>query len=172
MEMQQMIEHLLAGQEHLMTMLNADHERMMARLEKTEATDLKVNPEEMESELEHWEVSQGVAAMKSSGTMKKQHRGRHLAAECCGKPKELTRGDSGSRRKLAATYRKVSHSARVAWHRRNSVRQSIRAKVERRIWKVRTLKERVWTCHKDRNGMKDLGGRQPRYLRKQDLKKL
>jgi hypothetical protein len=42
--------------------------------------DLKV-----ESELEHWEVSQEVATMKSSGTMKKQHRVRHLAAGHCGK---------------------------------------------------------------------------------------
>jgi hypothetical protein len=30
-------EHLLAGQEHSMTMLNAYHERMMACLEKMEA---------------------------------------------------------------------------------------------------------------------------------------
>jgi hypothetical protein len=97
-----------AGQEHLMSMLNAHHERMMACLGKTAATDLKTNAEEMESESEHREVPQEVAAVKSSGTMKNRHRDRHLAARRCGKPKELTRGDCGSQRTLAAACRKVS----------------------------------------------------------------
>jgi hypothetical protein len=51
--------------------------------------------------------------VKSLGTIKKRHSGRHLAAGQRGKPKELTRGESGSRRKLAAAYRKVSHCARM-----------------------------------------------------------
>jgi hypothetical protein len=71
-------QEIRAHQEHLMAMLNAHHERMMACLGKTEATDLKANPEEMESESEHQEVPQEVAAVKSLGTMKKQH----LASSC------------------------------------------------------------------------------------------
>jgi hypothetical protein len=48
------------------------------------------NPEYMESKVEHREVPTEEAAMKSSGTMKKRHRGRHLAAERSGEPKKLT----------------------------------------------------------------------------------
>jgi hypothetical protein len=38
------------------------------------------NPEDMESEVERREVPTEEAAVKSSGTMKKRHRDRHLAA--------------------------------------------------------------------------------------------
>jgi hypothetical protein len=54
------------------------------------------NPEDMESEVEHREVPTEEAAVKSSGTMKKRHRGRHLAAGRSGEPKELTRRNCGS----------------------------------------------------------------------------
>jgi hypothetical protein len=37
---------------------------MMSCLGKTDATDLKANPEETESEPKHWEVPQEVATMK------------------------------------------------------------------------------------------------------------
>jgi hypothetical protein len=67
----------------------------------------------MESEVEHREAPTEEAAVKSSGTMK-QHRGRRLPAGRRGEPKELTRGDCGSRRKLAAACRKVSRRAAVA----------------------------------------------------------
>jgi hypothetical protein len=50
----------------------------------------KLNPEDLESEVEHREVPTEEAALKSSGTMKKRHRGRHLGAERRGEPKELT----------------------------------------------------------------------------------
>jgi hypothetical protein len=46
------------------------------------------------------------------------------------------------------------------------------AESERGIRRVRTLRERVRTRHKSRNGVKDLGGGRPRYLEKQDPKKL
>jgi hypothetical protein len=46
--------------------------------------------------------------------MKKRYRGRRLAAGRRREPKELIRGDCGSRRKLAAAYRKVSYRAAVA----------------------------------------------------------
>jgi hypothetical protein len=74
----------------------------------------ELNLEDMESEVDHREVPTKETAVKFSGTMKKQHRGQHLAAGQCGEPKQLTRGDCGSWRKLAATCRKVSRHAAVA----------------------------------------------------------
>jgi hypothetical protein len=50
----------------------------------------ELSPEDMESEVEHREVPTEEATAKSSGTMKKRHRGRHLAAGRHGEPKELT----------------------------------------------------------------------------------
>jgi hypothetical protein len=58
------------------------------------------NPEEMQSEVEHWKVPTEHAAVETGKT---PNRGRHLAAGRHGKPEELTRGNFGSRRKLAAT---------------------------------------------------------------------
>jgi hypothetical protein len=56
-------------------------------LEETEITNLESNPEKiecnakmMQSEVEHQEVPMEEAAVKSSGTVKKRHRGWHLAA--------------------------------------------------------------------------------------------
>jgi hypothetical protein len=51
--------------------------------------------------------------------MKKRLRDRLLAAGRRGEPKELTRGDCGSRRKLAAACRNVSRRAVVARRKRN-----------------------------------------------------
>jgi hypothetical protein len=89
-------------------------------LEQTVVTNLEVNPgklepnpEKMESGTEYREVPKEEAAVKSSGTMKKRHKGRHLAAGRRGEQKKLIRGDCGSRRKLAAPCRKVSHRAAV-----------------------------------------------------------
>jgi hypothetical protein len=56
--------------------------------------------EDIEPEVEHREVPMEEAAVKSSGTIKKQHKGRHLAAGRRREPKGLTLGDCGSRRKL------------------------------------------------------------------------
>jgi hypothetical protein len=74
----------------------------------------ELNPEDMKSGVEHWEVPTEEAVVKSLGIMKKLHRGRHLAAGQRGEPKELTRGDCGSWGKLAATCRKVSYVQE--WH--------------------------------------------------------
>jgi hypothetical protein len=76
------------------------------------------SPEEMESEVERREVPTEEAAVKSSRTMKKRHRGRRMAAGRRGKPMELTRRDCGSRGLLAAACRKVSRRATVAWRKR------------------------------------------------------
>jgi hypothetical protein len=96
------------------TILKPRETENKADLEGTEATNLETNPEKMQSEVEHREVPMEEAAVKSSETMKKRHRGRHLAAGRRGEPKELARGDCGSRRKLAAACRKVSRRSVVA----------------------------------------------------------
>jgi hypothetical protein len=80
---------------------------MQANREASWATDLKANSEEMESEDDHWEIPKGCAAVKPVGGLTKRHRGR--------KPKELTRGDCGTGRKLIAACRKVSRRAAMAW---------------------------------------------------------
>jgi hypothetical protein len=73
---------------------------------------------------------------------------------------------------LAATCRKVSHCGRAAWCKRNIIKDKwTRAKAERAIRRVQMLRERVQTCHKGGKGVKDLGGRWSRYLKKRDLKK-
>jgi hypothetical protein len=98
-------------------------DRATAILEKTEATDLKANPEEVESELERQEVPKEDAIVKPVKRWKKQHRNRHLAAGGRGEPKELTREDYGSWRKMAAACRKLSRCAAMAWRKGNVFRK-------------------------------------------------
>jgi hypothetical protein len=82
---------------------------MMACLGKMEA-----NPEEMQSEAEHWEVPKEEATVKSSGAPKKHHRGQYVAAEDHQKPKEWTWGSCGSQKNLAAARRGMACHAGVA----------------------------------------------------------
>jgi hypothetical protein len=83
----------------------------------------ELNPKDMESKLEHREAPTEEAAVKSSGTMKKRHRGQHLATGRRGEPKELTRGDCGSRRKLATVCTKISRCVAVARRKGNIFRK-------------------------------------------------
>jgi hypothetical protein len=133
-----------AMKERMLAKLGAHHERTMACQETTEARLECREPTsvDMESEAEHREFPQKEAAVKSNGKMRKWYRGRHLDAGLRGEPKELTRGGCGSRKKFAATCRKVSRCARVAQRKRN------------------------------RKGVTDLGGGRPRHLNKRELKKL
>jgi hypothetical protein len=84
----------------------------------------KPTPVDMESESEHREVPNENAVVKPVRGRKKRHRGPKQAAGRRGEPKELTRGDCGSRKKLAAACRKVSRHATVAWRKRNIFRKS------------------------------------------------
>jgi hypothetical protein len=62
--------------------LNACRKETMACQETTEANPEKTEPNpDMESEVEGREVPTEEAAVKSSGTMKKRHRCRHLAED-------------------------------------------------------------------------------------------
>jgi hypothetical protein len=96
---------------------------MKTNQEKMEATDLKGNPEGMECGSEHREVPKEDAVVKPVKGQKKRLKGRKLAAGRHGESKQLTQGDCGSRRKLAAACRKVSHRAAVAWRKRNVFRK-------------------------------------------------
>jgi hypothetical protein len=87
------------------TKLDAWWKEMQADRDARKTTDLKANPEEMESEAEHREVPKERATVKPISGLKKRHRGRNLAAGRHGEPRELTRVICGSRRKLAATCR-------------------------------------------------------------------
>jgi hypothetical protein len=85
--------------------------------------------------------------------------GWHLAAGRHGEQKELTWGNCVSQRKLSAPCRKVSYHARVSCHKRNIVRNKwTRAKAERGIWRVQTLRESEWMHREGRKGVTDLGG--------------
>jgi hypothetical protein len=113
---ERMMAKLDAHHERMMAKLDAHHVRTMACLETTEAHLECKEPtlEEMESKAEHREVPKEHAAVETGKAPSKQHRGQNPDAGRSGKPKVLTRGDRGTRRKLAATCRKVSRGAIVA----------------------------------------------------------
>jgi hypothetical protein len=77
----------------------------------------------MQSVAEHQEVPKEDAIVKPVKGRKKWHRGQKVAAGQRGEPKEPTRGDCGSLRKLAAACRKVSCRAAVAWCKGNVFRK-------------------------------------------------
>jgi hypothetical protein len=81
-----------------------------ACLESKESTSLEVGPE-----AKHEEVRKDEAAVKSSGALKKRHRGLHLAAGRRGKLEKHTQSKSGSRKKLAADRRGTTRRLGVAW---------------------------------------------------------
>jgi hypothetical protein len=78
----------------------------------------------MQSAVEHREAPEEDAIAKPVEGWKKRHKGRNQAAERRGEPKELTRGNCGSRRKLVAACRQVSRHATVAWLKKNVFRKS------------------------------------------------
>jgi hypothetical protein len=86
-------------------------------------TETKLNPGLMQSIEEHKDIPKGEAAVMTVRELRKRCRVCNLAMECCQKRKERTQGNRGSRRKLAAACRKVSHHAKVAWRKRKLVRR-------------------------------------------------
>jgi hypothetical protein len=119
-EILEMLEANQAKMDAWLTEMKNWRRELMACQEMTEAcqNSKEPSPEEMESEVERREFPTKEAAVKSSRTMKKRHKGRRMAAGRRGKPKELTRRDCGSRGLLAAACRKVSRRATVAWRKR------------------------------------------------------
>jgi hypothetical protein len=121
----------------------ANQERMMTYLGKTENTALEANSEELEILAEHRKVPKENAAVKPVGGLRKRHRSRHLALGCRGQPEERTRGNGGSRKKLAATDRRMARRAGVARLKGHVVRKNrTRDKGVRGARKGRTLGRR------------------------------
>jgi hypothetical protein len=69
---------------------------------------------EMKSVAVHEEVHKEDATVKPVGALRKRHRDQNLAVGCNEKPKEWTQSNGGSRRKLAAAHRGMTHHAGVA----------------------------------------------------------
>jgi hypothetical protein len=127
---EEMKQGIRAGEEHLkeemkaqmssvVSWMDAQHERMMACLGRMEATGLKGNAEETQSEAEHREVPKEQAEAETGRAPKKQYRGQNLAAECCSQPEEQTQGNGGSWKKLTATGMRMTCHAKVAWRKGN-----------------------------------------------------
>jgi hypothetical protein len=80
----------------------------------------------------------------------------------------------GPRKELAAG-REITHRTKVGRRKGNILRNKwakAKAKAERGIRGVRTLREKLRKRHEDTKRVKDLGGGRPRYLRERGLKKL
>jgi hypothetical protein len=122
------------------------------RLECEEPTSL-----DMESEVENREVLTEEAAVKFLEIIKKRHRGRHLPAGRRGKPKELTRGNPGSRRKLDAACRMMIHRAAVGRHRGHSCKGFDQVNVVQETRKERTSGKRRWKAPQFFNGIRNRG---------------
>jgi hypothetical protein len=112
--------------EEMRAMVDACHKEMMACLGKTEADREKPDPDlgMMQSAEEHQEFTKKDAAVIPVGEPRKRRRVRNLAAERRQKQKERIRTTCESRRKSAATCRKVYRRAKVAWRKRNLIRKS------------------------------------------------
>jgi hypothetical protein len=110
-----------AYHEEVMAMLDAQYERRMACLGKTEADTGKTEPDPgmMQSTEEHQDIPKGEAAVMPVGEPKKRRWVCNLAAERRQKMKKRTRGSRGSRRKSSAACRKVSCRAKVARRKMN-----------------------------------------------------
>jgi hypothetical protein len=108
---------MVAIHEKRVTMLDDHQKRMMA----TKITEQ--NPEMIQSIEEHQDVPIEDVAVIPVAKPRKRHRGRKSTAGRRGEPNKLNRGNHGSRRKLAASCRKVSRHAAVVWRKRNLIRQ-------------------------------------------------
>jgi hypothetical protein len=129
---------------------------------------MDTNPGEQKSVAVHEEIHKKEATVEISGTMKKGHRGRNLAAGHHGEPRERTRGNGGSGKKLAASCRGITCRVGGAQHKGNVIRKNrTRDNVEEETQKGCTLRKRKRTCQEGSKVIKDLGGRRPLYLRKE-----
>jgi hypothetical protein len=150
---------------------------------KSDPEQMEPSPGTMQPVGEHQEVTKEEAAVMSVGERKKRRRNPNLAAE----RRQRTRGCCGSQNRVTITDRKVSRRAAVARRRRDVFTQertrvkfgpleqlvaarrgaTLRAKMAgRETSKRRTFGRKRQPKQEGRNGVKDLGGGWPRYLRK------
>jgi hypothetical protein len=119
------MEEILSKMEERMIATQAKADGKLEELTETiEKTQAEPREEMMQPVGEHQEVPREDAVVKPVRRRKKRHRGRKQAAGRRVEPKELTRGNCGSRKKLAAVCRKASRRATVAWRKRNVFRKS------------------------------------------------
>jgi hypothetical protein len=119
------MEEILSKMEERMTATQAKTDGKLKELPETiEKMQTDPSPEMMQSVGEHQEVPWEDATVIPVRGWKRHHRGRKQAAGRHGELKELTRGDHGSWKKLAAACRKASRRATVAWLKRNVFRKS------------------------------------------------
>jgi hypothetical protein len=103
MEMEQMMEHLLAKMDAIQEKTNATikeiiedirawRKEMKSNQEATEAypEKMEANPDEVKSVAEHEEVPKEEAAMETFRALKEWYENRHLAIRCLCQPKKRT----------------------------------------------------------------------------------
>jgi hypothetical protein len=81
------------------------------------------DPGTMQSVEEHQEIPMEDAAVIPVKGWRKRRRARKPAAGRRGEPNELTQGDCGSGKKSAATCKKMTYRATVAWRKRKVFRR-------------------------------------------------
>jgi hypothetical protein len=131
----------------------ACQETMEARLEGKE----EPASEEMKPEVAHEEVPKEDAAVMPVRGLRKQRRGQKHAAGRREEPEKLNRGICGPRENLAATCRKVSRRATVAWRRRNILRKFWTRRSCRLRKEVAAARVRITRCsgHRRKGRNKD-----------------
>jgi hypothetical protein len=109
------------------------------------ATETEPDPGMMPSVAGHQENPKGEAAVMTVEDARKRRRVQNPAAEHRQKRKERIQGNHGSRRKLAATCRKVSCHAKVAWQKRKLFRKI--ETLEKCGWRMESATARTRTTH-------------------------
>jgi hypothetical protein len=113
----------------LLARMDAFHEKRMAMLDDHQKNMLATKKSEQDTEMTqsaevHQDVPNEDVAVMLVGEPRKRCRVRKSTAGRRGEPKELNRGNHGSRRKLAAACRKVSRHAAVVWRKRKLFRRT------------------------------------------------
>jgi hypothetical protein len=107
------MEEVLSKTEERMSATQAKTDGKLKELTETiEKTQTEPSPEMMQSVGEHQVVPREDAVVIPARGRKRRHRGRKQAAGRHGEPKELTRGDRGSQKKLAAASRELTRGDR------------------------------------------------------------
>jgi hypothetical protein len=104
--------------------------------------------------------------VKPARALKKRRRDRHLAVGRRGKPKERTKGDGGSRKKLVATCRRMTRRAILARRKGHGRQGQGQDNVVRGTQKGRTFRKRHRAKPKRINGITNRGARRQLRLRK------
>jgi hypothetical protein len=99
---------------------NTRKETMSCQEMEARQDEQKLTPMDRKPEAAKVEVPKEDAVVKPVNGRKRRHRGKKQAAGRHEEPKKLTRGDCGSRMKLAAACRKASRHATVARRRKDT----------------------------------------------------